>query len=75
MGRPFAAPPNIPDDRKAALIEAFDKTMKDPDLLAEAANEKMDIAPMTGREIDVLLGQLYAIPPDVIAKAAKAIAE
>ena len=75
MGRPFAAPPNIPDDRKAALIEAFDKTMKDPDLHAEAANEKMDIAPMTGREIDVLLGQLYAISPNVIAKAAKAIAE
>jgi tripartite-type tricarboxylate transporter receptor subunit TctC len=75
MGRPFAAPPNIPDDRKAALIEAFDKTMKDPDLHAEAANEKMDIAPMTGREIDVLLSQLYAISPDVIAKAAKAIAE
>jgi tripartite-type tricarboxylate transporter receptor subunit TctC len=75
MGRPFAAPPNIPDDRKAALIEAFDKTMKDPDLHAEAANEKMDIAPMTGGEIDVLLGQLYAIPPDVIAKAAKVIAE
>jgi hypothetical protein len=49
--------------------------MKDPDLHAEAANEKMDIAPMTGREIDVLLGQLYAISPDVIAKAAKAIAE
>ena len=35
----------------------------------------MDIAPMTGHEIDVLLGQLYAIPPDVVAKAAKAIAE
>ena len=75
MGRPFAAPPGIPDDRKAALIKAFDETMKDPDLLAEAAREKMDIAPMTGHEVDELLGQLYAIPPDVIEKAAKAIAE
>ncbi len=75
MGRPFAAPPGIPDDRKAALIKAFDAAMKDPELLAEAANQKMDIKPMTGRQIDDLVGQLYAIPPDVTAKAAKAIAE
>ena len=40
MGRPFAAPPGIPDDRKAALIKAFDETMKDPALLAEAAKRK-----------------------------------
>jgi tripartite-type tricarboxylate transporter receptor subunit TctC len=75
MGRPFAAPPGIPDDRKAALTKAFDAAMADPDLLADAANAKMDIKPMTGHDIDVLLGELYAIPPDVIAKAAKAIAE
>ena len=53
----------------------FDAAMKDPELLAEAANQKMDIKPMTGRQIDDLVGQLYAIPPDVTAKAAKAIAE
>jgi tripartite-type tricarboxylate transporter receptor subunit TctC len=75
MGRPFAAPPGIPEDREAALTKAFDETMKDPDLLAEAAKEKMDISPMSGHEIDALLGQLYAISPDVVAKAAKAIAE
>jgi tripartite-type tricarboxylate transporter receptor subunit TctC len=76
MGRPFAAPPGIPQDRKEALIKAFDETLKDPGLLAEAAKEKMEItSPMNGHEIDALLGQLYAIPPDVVAKAAKAIAE
>jgi tripartite-type tricarboxylate transporter receptor subunit TctC len=75
MGRPFAAPPGIPGDRKAALIKAFDAAMQDPELLAEAAREKMDIAPMTGPEIEALLSQLYAIPADVIAKAAKAVAE
>lgn len=76
MGRPFAAPPGIPEDRREALIKAFDETVRDPDLLAEAAKEKMEItAPMTGHEIDELLGQLYAIPPDVVAKAAKAISE
>jgi tripartite-type tricarboxylate transporter receptor subunit TctC len=76
MGRPFAAPPGIPADRREALIKAFDETLKDPDLLAEAAKEKMEItAPMTGHEIDGLLAKLYAIPPEVVAKAAKAISE
>ena len=27
MGRPFLAPPAIPEDRKAALVRAFDETM------------------------------------------------
>lgn len=75
MGRPFAAPPDIPADRRAALIKAFDSAMKDPELLEEARRERMDIDPMTGPEIDQLLGQLYAIPADIVAKAAKAIAE
>jgi tripartite-type tricarboxylate transporter receptor subunit TctC len=75
MGRPFAAPPGIPDDRKAALTRAFDEAMKDPELLAEAANEKMDIAPITGHEIDALLAELYALPPEVTVQAAKAIAD
>ena len=73
MARPFAAPPGIPQDRKQALIKAFDETMKDPELIAEADKEKMDLAPMTGSAIDGLLRQLYAIPKDVTAKAAKAI--
>ena len=75
IGRPYAAPPNIPGDRKAALIKAFDETMKDPEFLAETAKAKMDIAPMTGHEIEALLAQLYALPADVVAKAAKAVAE
>ena len=37
MARPFAAPPGIPADRKAALVAAFDATMKDPEYLADAA--------------------------------------
>ena len=75
MGRPFAAPPDIPADRKAALIRAFDHTMKDPELLAEAARLRMDIDPMTGIQVDGLLAQIYSTPPDVVAKAAQAIAE
>jgi hypothetical protein len=75
MGRPFAAPPDIPADRRAALLKAFDDTMSDPELLAEAAKQRMDIDPMTGKQIDALLAQIYSTPADVVAKAAQAIAE
>jgi tripartite-type tricarboxylate transporter receptor subunit TctC len=75
MGRPIAAPPGIPEDRKATLTRAFDATMRDPELIAEAARLGMEIDPMSGDEIDALLAQLYATPGEVRAKAAKAIAE
>ena len=75
MARPFAAPPGIPEDRKAALIKAFEQTMKDPEFLAEAKKLNIDVNPVTGKEIDAMLGELYATPKDVLEKAAQAIAK
>ena len=48
MGRPFLAPPGIPEDRKAALIKAFDATMRDPAFLEDAAKQRLEIAPTDG---------------------------
>jgi tripartite-type tricarboxylate transporter receptor subunit TctC len=74
MARPFAAPPGIPRDRAAALIAAFDATMKDADYLADAAKSRIDVNPVSGGAIDKLLAELYATPKDVIQKASQAIA-
>jgi tripartite-type tricarboxylate transporter receptor subunit TctC len=73
MARPFAAPPDIPADRKAALIGAFDATMKDADFLAEAQKLNFDVRPVTAKTIDALLAEVYQTPKDVIARATKAI--
>ena len=73
MARPFAAPPDIPADRKAALIAAFDATMKDQDFLAEAKKLNMDVAPVSAAALDRLLAELYATPKDVVKKASEAI--
>jgi len=48
FGRPIVAPPGIPSDRLNLLREAFLKTMKDPELLAEAKHKNFDITPSTG---------------------------
>jgi tripartite-type tricarboxylate transporter receptor subunit TctC len=73
MARPFAAPPDIPADRKAALIKAFDDTMKDPEYLAEAKKLDFDVNPVSAKAIDDLLAELYATPKDVLKKAGEAI--
>src|SRR5215475_12276969 len=41
MGRPFAAPPGVPQDRKQALRVAFEATLKAPVLLEEANTLKL----------------------------------
>jgi tripartite-type tricarboxylate transporter receptor subunit TctC len=74
MARPFAAPPGIPADRKAALVAAFDQTMKDPEFLGEAQKLNLDVNPVGAKTIDDLLAELYATPKDVLEKAAQAIA-
>jgi hypothetical protein len=73
--RPFAAPPGIPEDRKAALIAAFEQTMKDPEFLAEAKKLNLDINPLSGKTITELLTELYATPKSIIEKAAQAVAK
>jgi tripartite-type tricarboxylate transporter receptor subunit TctC len=73
MARPFAAPPDVPADRKVALIAAFDATMRDADFLGEAQKLNFEIHPVTASTIDALLVEVYATPKDVVARAAKAI--
>ena len=74
MGRPFMAPPGLPDDRKAALRAAFDATMKDPEFLAEAKARGQEVNPVSGAEIDKLLAELYATPKDIVEETKRAVA-
>ena len=73
MGRPFAAPPGIPADRREALRRAFDATLKDPVFLAEAEKVKMEVSPVTGEEVDKLIAEMYATPKDVVEETRAAI--
>jgi tripartite-type tricarboxylate transporter receptor subunit TctC len=75
FGRPYVAPPGIPEDRAAALRSAFEAALKDPGLVAEAEKAKVD---MTYRPPDLLLGlvqALYATPKDLIAEAQELMPE
>ena len=73
MGRPFLAPPGLPADRAEALRTAFMKTMKDPEFVAAADKAQLEITPVSGADIEILVKQVYATPPDVVKKAADAV--
>ncbi len=73
MGRPFAAPPDIPPDRAAALRRAFDDTMKDPEFLDEARRSGLEVTPETGATLTKLVEDLYRSPADVVAEARAAV--
>lgn len=73
MARPYAAPPGLPADRVTALRAAFDATMKDPAFLAEAKQTDLEVRPVSGDEMQKLVGEIYETPPDVVKIAADAI--
>jgi tripartite-type tricarboxylate transporter receptor subunit TctC len=74
MARPFTAPPGIPADRKQALRKAFTDTMADPAFLDEAKQRGIEVNPVSGVEIDALIGDLYRSPADVVAEVRGSIA-
>lgn len=55
--------PGVPPDRVEALRKAFDETMKDPQFLAEAAKERLDINPVSGADMQKLVNDMIANTP------------
>jgi tripartite-type tricarboxylate transporter receptor subunit TctC len=75
MARPYVAPPGIPPERLTALRSAFDATMKDPDFLAEAQRQDLEVRPVSGAEAAALINEIYASPPGVVKLAIEAMKE
>jgi tripartite-type tricarboxylate transporter receptor subunit TctC len=70
MGRPYLAPPGVPADRLAALRKAFMDTMTDREFLGEAEQNKFEINPVDGEQLQALVKDIYQTPPEVVKKAA-----
>lgn len=66
MGRPYLAPPGVPQERVDALRAAFDATMKDPDFMAAAAETGIEINPSTGEKLQQVVEQVYKTDPAVV---------
>jgi tripartite-type tricarboxylate transporter receptor subunit TctC len=72
-GRPYFLPPDVPMERVAALRRAFDATMTDPAFIADAARLQFDVDPLTGEQVQALVGELAATPREVVARVRAAL--
>ena len=74
FGRPYLAPPGVPEPVVAILRNSFDETMKDREFIEEAQRRAVDIDPTPGVEIQALTDSMYHSPPALVERV-KAILE
>ena len=73
FGRPFAAPPGVPERELNLLRTAFMATMADPEFLADTQKVKLDVNPKPGDEVSFLIQKVYAAPKEVIERMKQAL--
>lgn len=73
IGRPFVAPPNMLADKAKMLRDAFDAMTKDPEFIADAKKQKLDVDPRDGAYLSKLIGDIYATPKPIVEKIGKLI--
>src|SRR6202008_770348 len=73
FGRPYVLPPGLPADRTAALRKAFVSALNDKALRAEAAKMQLDVDPLPGEELQMLVASLYATPRHLVERARQAL--
>ena len=70
---PFAAPPDIPEDRNQALPTTFAATAEGPRFLDDARKIQIDVNPISGAALEKLIGDLYDTPEAVTAKVRRIV--
>jgi tripartite-type tricarboxylate transporter receptor subunit TctC len=71
MGHPIAMPPDVPRDRVAAVRNALDTMVGDPDFLADAAQRKLDLLPGRAEELERSVAAAFEATPAAIEIARK----
>ena len=66
--RPYVLPPGTPKDRVEILRSAFMETVKDPELLKEAAKANLEINPGSGEDLERNVKELLRLDPPLVAR-------
>jgi tripartite-type tricarboxylate transporter receptor subunit TctC len=69
MARPFFTAPGVPPDRLALLRRAFDATLSDPVVIAEATKLGMELSPVRGEDVEAMVTKMMATPDSLAARA------
>ena len=73
VGRPFIAPPGVPQERLAILRAAFAQTMQDPGLVQESESSGLHPLYISPEELQKFVADAYKMSPDVVALTKKAM--
>ena len=69
VGWPSFMGPDVPKDRVGLVRNAYEKALRDPDLLAAAKKQKLEIDPLTAGEIASIIAEMYSTPQPLIDRA------
>jgi len=71
----LVTPPGVPTERLRILREAWNRTLKDTEFLAEAKKMGWPVEPVAGEEIEALAKEVIAQPPEVVQRLKKLLGE
>lgn len=70
IGYNYWLSPDVPAERVKILAEAFDATMKDPELIGEARKQSLEIRPKTAADLARMVNDASHIPESVLRRTA-----
>lgn len=73
MGRPMFGPPGMAPERLQILRDAYEKTMRDPELQAEVKKRNYEFDPVNGEELERLAKEVTSQPSDIIERLKKVL--
>jgi tripartite-type tricarboxylate transporter receptor subunit TctC len=66
VGRAYVMPPGVPESLLETMRTAFDRTVKDPEFLADAQRRGIDLEPQPGTAVQALVANIYKSSPATI---------
>jgi tripartite-type tricarboxylate transporter receptor subunit TctC len=75
LGRLFMVSGKVPPERVSALRTAFDAMVTDAEFIGDAERMRLLVTPMQAADVTRQVRELYATPPDLVARANAIVAE
>jgi tripartite-type tricarboxylate transporter receptor subunit TctC len=73
MDRPLLAPPGVPADRLRLLRTAFHAAVNDPQFLADAKRQRIEVKEIPAEDIERVIAATYAVPADIVKFATESM--
>jgi tripartite-type tricarboxylate transporter receptor subunit TctC len=68
IGMTVMGPPDVPEERTAALRQAFDEMLRDPQFIADAQKREIDPNLLGGPELSNLVAENFSVAPALVEK-------